>query len=321
MVVEKILEGTETLPADWETAGTTGYEALWRIQETFVDPGGAAVLGAVMHRLTGDTSDAFAAMAEQAKREIVDGPLYAEVHRLTSLAADICRDDLRLRDHTWRALEDCLIELLVAFDRYRAYVVPGENVHPESLDVMATAAVRARTRLSAERSATMDVVVDLLLGREVGSAGRTRGARRDELIVRFQQTCGAVMAKGVEDTAFYRWTHLTACARSAASPSSSRSRRRTCRPGRRRCRSPPRSAMTDPLDARHQARRGHPRSPRRRSASSRASGRRSSTPCAPPRPRTAAPCSTAARSTCSGRRWPARGRTTARSPRNGWWST
>ena len=55
----------------------------------------------------------------------------------------------------------------------------------------------------------MDVVVDLLLGREVGSAGRTRGARRDELVVRFQQTCGAVMAKGVEDTAFYRWTHLT----------------------------------------------------------------------------------------------------------------
>ncbi|KQY24979.1 maltooligosyl trehalose synthase [Cellulomonas sp. Root485] len=209
VVVEKILEGTETLPPDWETAGSTGYEALWRIQETFVDPGGAAVLGAVMHRLTGDTSDAFAAMAEQAKREIVDGPLYAEVHRLTSLAADICRDDLRLRDHTWRALEDCLIELLVAFDRYRAYVVPGEPVHPESLEVMQAAAAHARARLSVERSATMDVVVDLLLGREVGSAGRTRGARRDELIVRFQQTCGAVMAKGVEDTAFYRWTHLT----------------------------------------------------------------------------------------------------------------
>jgi (1->4)-alpha-D-glucan 1-alpha-D-glucosylmutase len=48
----------------------------------------------------------------------------------------------------------------------------------------------------------------MLLGQEVGSAGRTREARRDELVVRFQQACGAVMAKGVEDTAFYRWTHL-----------------------------------------------------------------------------------------------------------------
>ncbi len=208
VVVEKILEGDETLPPDWETAGSTGYEALWRIQQTFVDPGGAAVLGAVMHRLTGDTSDAFPEIAERAKREIVDGPLYAEVHRLTSLAAGICHDDLRLRDHTWRALEDCLIELLVAFDRYRAYVVPGEAVHPESLEVLQAAARHARRQLSQERAATMDVVVDLLLGREVGSAGQTRGARRDELIVRFQQTCGAVMAKGVEDTAFYRWTHL-----------------------------------------------------------------------------------------------------------------
>lgn len=208
VVVEKILEGAETLPPDWETAGSTGYEALWRIQQTFVDPGGAAGLGSVMHRVTGDTSDAFPDIAEQAKREIVDGPLYAEVHRLTSLAADICHDDLRLRDHTWRALEDCLVELLVAFDRYRAYVVPGESVHPESLEVLHAAARLARHKLSPERAATMDVVVDLLLGREVGSAGQTRGARRDELIVRFQQTCGAVMAKGVEDTAFYRWTHL-----------------------------------------------------------------------------------------------------------------
>ncbi|WP_028048524.1 malto-oligosyltrehalose synthase [Cellulomonas sp. URHD0024] len=208
VVVEKILAGSETLPADWDTAGTTGYEALWRIQQTFVDPGGAAVLDSVMHRLTGDTSDAFPGIAERAKREIVDGPLYAEVHRLASLAAEICHGDLRLRDHTWRALEDCLVELLVAFDRYRAYVVPGEPVHPESLEVLQAAARQARLRLAPERTATMDVVVDLLLGREVGSAGQTRGPRREELIVRFQQTCGAVMAKGVEDTAFYRWTHL-----------------------------------------------------------------------------------------------------------------
>jgi len=208
VVVEKILAGTEELPDDWATAGTTGYEALWRVQQTFVDPGGAAVLGSVMHRLTGDVSDAFDDVEETAKREIVDGPLYAEVHRLTNLAAEICHDDLRLRDHTWRALEECLVELLVAFDRYRAYVVPGEPAPPTSAAVLTAAALRARRRLSGEREATMAVLVDLLLGREAGSAGRTRDARRDELVVRFQQTCGAVMAKGVEDTAFYRWTHL-----------------------------------------------------------------------------------------------------------------
>ncbi|GIG39737.1 malto-oligosyltrehalose synthase [Cellulomonas phragmiteti] len=210
VVVEKILAGTEELPDDWATAGTTGYEALWRVQQTFVDPGGAGALGSVMHRLTGDVSDAFEDVEQGAKREIVDGPLYAEVHRLTNLAAEICHEDLRLRDHTWRALEECLVELLVAFDRYRAYVVPGETPPSTSVSVLTSAARRARRHLGAEREATMDVLLDLLLGREAGSAGRTRDPRRDELVVRFQQTCGAVMAKGVEDTAFYRWTHLVA---------------------------------------------------------------------------------------------------------------
>ncbi|UZN05080.1 malto-oligosyltrehalose synthase [Cellulomonas sp. S1-8] len=208
VVVEKILAGTEELPDDWATAGSTGYEALWRVQQTFVDPGGAALLGSVMHRLTGDVSDAFEAVEHTAKREVVDGPLYAEVHRLTNLAAEICHDDLRLRDHTWRALEECLVELLVAFDRYRAYVVPGEPAPPMSTSVLTAAALRAGRRLGSERDATMSVLLDLLLSREAGSAGRTRDPRRDELVVRFQQTCGAVMAKGVEDTAFYRWTHL-----------------------------------------------------------------------------------------------------------------
>ena len=207
VAVEKILAGEEELPAEWDTVGTTGYEGLWRLQSTFVDPGGAAALGAVMHRLAGDSPADLPAVVDQAKREIVDGALYAEVHRLTELAAGICRDDLRLRDHTWRGLQDCLIELLVAFDRYRAYVVPGEAVHPVNENALRGAAQLARARLGSERSATMDVLVDLLMGREAGSAGRTRGASRDELVVRFQQTCGAVMAKGVEDTAFYRWTH------------------------------------------------------------------------------------------------------------------
>ena len=208
VVVEKILQGDEELPADWDTAGTTGYEALWRIQQTFVDPGGSARLGALMHRLTGESSDALPELVDTAKREIVDRALYAEVYRLTQLAAEVCRDDLRLRDHTWRSLHDCLVELLVAMDRYRAYVVPGETPHPADIEVLEHAARIARERLTPERAETMDVLVDLLLGREVGSAGRTRDARRDELVVRFQQTCGAVMAKGVEDTAFYRWTHL-----------------------------------------------------------------------------------------------------------------
>ncbi|PFG32991.1 malto-oligosyltrehalose synthase [Sanguibacter antarcticus] len=207
--VEKILAGEEEVPRDWETVGTTGYEGLWRLQSTFVEPTGESRLASLMHRITGDEGDDLPEVVETSKREIVHGPLYAEVHRLTDLAAAICRDDPRLRDHTWRALNECFVELLVAFDRYRAYVVPGADTRRESVQAMEAAAAVARAHVDAVRQETLDMLVDLLLGKETGSAGRRRETRRDELVIRFQQVCGAVMAKGVEDTAFYRWMHLT----------------------------------------------------------------------------------------------------------------
>ncbi|WP_425457951.1 malto-oligosyltrehalose synthase [Actinotalea subterranea] len=218
VVVEKILAPAEELPEDWATAGTTGYEAMWRVVATFVDPSGGGELGAVMHRLTGDTADALPALVESAKRQIVAGPLYAEVNRLADLAAEICRDDVRLRDHTWRSLHDCLVELVVAADRYRYYVRPGLQVHPDAQAAFEECVAVARTRLDEDRLETLDLLAEMLMGKEIGSAGRTREARRDELLVRFQQTCGAIMAKGVEDTAFYRWTHLVALCEVGGAP-------------------------------------------------------------------------------------------------------
>ncbi|WP_084073157.1 malto-oligosyltrehalose synthase [Demequina sp. NBRC 110052] len=208
IVVEKILEDEETLPTSWKTAGTTGYDAMWRVGALLRDPAGAAPLAGTLYRLTGDALGSLPQLIQDAKREIVRESLSSEVHRLTNLAHRVCTADVRLRDHTWRALYDCLRRLLVAFERYRAYVVPGVQPKPMSLDAIDHAADKARALLDPERHETLDVVVDLLKGREVGSAGRTEDATRAELITRFQQACGAVMAKGVEDTAYYRWTHL-----------------------------------------------------------------------------------------------------------------
>ncbi len=211
VVVEKILEGEEQLPSDWPCAGTTGYDALLRVGGLFVDPAGAAPLQSTWNRwvatdvtLTGDMHQ----VVEACKREVVSGSLYTEVHHLVELLASICHTDVRLRDHTRRAFFEVVTELLVAFDRYRAYVVPGESAPPEQAAVLQHAADAARTRLSEDLHETLDLVRDLLLGREAGSAGRSDEAARAELIVRFQQTCGPVMAKGVEDTAFYRWFRL-----------------------------------------------------------------------------------------------------------------
>lgn len=206
-VAEKILAPDESLPSDWPTCGTTGYDSAWRLGSLHVDPAGAMPLIQLHFELAGSTAG-LETEVETAKRQLATTSLYAEVHRVATLAADICHDDIRLRDHTFRSLTTCLTELVVELDRYRAYVVPGEAAPPESEAVILHAADHVRSRIDPDLSDTLGVVVDLVLGREVGSAGRLHEARRRELIVRFQQVCGAVMAKGVEDTAFYRWTAL-----------------------------------------------------------------------------------------------------------------
>ncbi|WP_432564751.1 malto-oligosyltrehalose synthase [Kineococcus sp. SYSU DK003] len=203
VVVEKILEGDELLPTDWACAGTTGYDALQRIGGLFLDQAGAEPLSSLYASVT-DQSRPFTAIVEEAKREVVEHGLYAEVHRLVELLSGICHDDVNLRDHTRRGLHEAVVELLVAVEQYRAYVVPGEEPPAESVEVLHEAAEIARTRLPAERHDTLAVVVDLALGRVGG-----RDARAAEFVVRFQQTCGPVMAKGIEDTAFYRWFRLS----------------------------------------------------------------------------------------------------------------
>lgn len=217
-VAEKILEPDETLPGDWPVAGTTGYDLAWRIGQVQIDPAGAADLAGVMTELAGDAMGGLPALVESSKREIATGSLAAEVERLSHVVADECRDDVRLRDHTLTAIRECVRELVIACDRYRAYVVPGEQAPPLSVALVTEMAEHARTVLDDERGETLDLVVDLVLGREVGSAGRQAQPRRDEIIVRFQQVCGAVMAKGVEDTAFYRWTHLVSLCEVGAAP-------------------------------------------------------------------------------------------------------
>jgi malto-oligosyltrehalose synthase len=206
-VVEKILEGDETLPADWECAGTTGYDALKIIDGLFLDPGGAEPLTAEyarFNRESGDDSVAlrFADVAVAAKREVATGTLSAEVSRLARLLGDVrpgvSEDDART----------VLVEVLAEFPVYRAYVHPGEFPSAEAEAAIRNAVEAARPRLPRRLRGLAGDLCETVLGmhRPVsGAAGRA-----GELVVRFQQTTGPVLAKGVEDTAFYRWSRLVA---------------------------------------------------------------------------------------------------------------
>ena len=201
VVVEKILAGDETLPDDWPCAGTTGYDALRRIDGLFVEPAGLSELVRLHDSLPGAPGGRWHEVAEDAKREVAKHLLQAEVQRLVEVATAVGTEDIRLRDHTRRSLARAIIELLVALPVYRAYVVPGEPATPAGVRLL-EAATAAAAALTPDLSDELAVVRDLALGRF------GRSVRKDEFVVRFQQTCGPVVAKGVEDTAGYRWYPL-----------------------------------------------------------------------------------------------------------------
>lgn len=208
IVAEKIIEGDEELPSDWRCSGTTGYDASWRIGSLLTDPAGAAHMLSQYVEIANET-ESFESIEANAKQQILDTSLQAEIVRLTDLLVKVCHADIRLRDHTRGSLFSALSALVVAMDRYRAYIVPNEPAPTVAEQAVRNAATRARRTLDDDAATSLDVVVDVLTGREVGSAGRTFEDARAEAIIRFQQVCGAVMAKGVEDTAFYRYTALT----------------------------------------------------------------------------------------------------------------
>ncbi|MCE0537371.1 malto-oligosyltrehalose synthase [Kineosporia rhizophila] len=203
VVVEKILEGHETLPEDWPCAGTTGYDALNRIGGLFVDPAGASPLSELLTEFTGDRRT-LEEIVEASKRQIIDTSLNTEVRRLTDLLAEIRDAEPDLADFTRRELHTAVVELLVAMDQYRAYVVPGEAAPDEALATLGTAYGVAEQRVAPQfRPALAAVLAILQDGEKAGT-----DPRRAELVTRFQQTCGPVMAKGIEDTTFYRYHRL-----------------------------------------------------------------------------------------------------------------
>ena len=198
VVVEKILEGDEQLPHTWCAAGTTGYDAMLRVGGLFVDPAGADPLDDLSSRLLGAHQD-LDAIVRESKQWVVQVMLETEVRRLMRLV-ERARPDL---EHV--ASQKVLEAMLVGMDRYRVYVRPGHHGTGLEADLLKQALVRG----AGERYDSLDPVCTAgLLDLALGEGDVQDAAARDEFVVRFQQTCGPVMAKAIEDTAYYRYVRL-----------------------------------------------------------------------------------------------------------------
>ncbi len=202
IVVEKILEGDERLPDGWPVQGTSGYDFLAQVGGVLVDPAGEDELTGVYCRFTGDTST-FAEHALRAKHEIMRAGLAADVERLTQLFVTVAERHRDYRDYTRSELRDALRETIAAFDVYRTYVRPGEVPRATDARVIEAAAASAAVRRPDLGAELFDFLAEILLLRRPGEV-------EAELAIRFPQTTAPVMAKGVEDTAFYRYNRLVA---------------------------------------------------------------------------------------------------------------
>ena len=179
-VVEKILEPGEELPEDWACAGTTGYDALAEVGGVLVDPDGEAALTALDTELSGGAVD-YAQLVHDCKREITDGMLGSEVARLMRVIGGLPGIDAAQQ-------REALAELMAWFPVYRSYLPAGHEHLTATVNVV--------------RERRPDLVPALDALHPVLSQAGTEAATR------FEQTTGPVMAKGVEDTAYYRWARF-----------------------------------------------------------------------------------------------------------------
>jgi (1->4)-alpha-D-glucan 1-alpha-D-glucosylmutase len=173
--VEKILDPGERL-RDWPVCGTVGYEFLDDVCALFVDPEGKPALTALWEQVSGDRRS-FAEFAHEAKLEQVRGPFRQDVERLARSLGDV----------ELPGGLDALAHALASLTVYRTYIDPSAG-HVEDADRRAIEAARMHPEIASM----------LLLERDAPL----------EFVTRFQQTTPAIMAKGVEDTAFYRYCRL-----------------------------------------------------------------------------------------------------------------
>jgi (1->4)-alpha-D-glucan 1-alpha-D-glucosylmutase len=177
IVVEKILEPGEALPTDWPVAGSTGYDAIREVNGLFVDPEHEAAFTDLYQRVTGDHCT-IGEHIEVGKRAVVTGLLQAEVRRMAALTPDVADAG------------PAIAEVAIAFEVYRSYLPAGAADLDHALEV----AARRRPELAAALQTLAPRLHD----------------HRDELAIRMQQLSGATMAKGVEDTAYYRYARFIA---------------------------------------------------------------------------------------------------------------
>jgi (1->4)-alpha-D-glucan 1-alpha-D-glucosylmutase len=205
VVVEKILEHGEPLPPAFQCAGTTGYDFLDTANALFVDPAGLGRLTEIYHRFTGLTAP-YEDVVYERKKQAIEQLFFGEMRALGVHLGQLAAADRNARDLAPSELLAALMEITACLPVYRTYITLA-GVSDADRAYLHAAIAEARRRAKHVDARLFDFV-ELVLLLEPPPYIASERERWLELVMRWQQFTGRVMAKGVEDTAFYNYNRL-----------------------------------------------------------------------------------------------------------------
>jgi (1->4)-alpha-D-glucan 1-alpha-D-glucosylmutase len=214
VVAEKILSHGETLPVDWAVDGTTGYDFLNAVNGLFVDSANRKAFDRIYGNFIKqeEASDSpgryYRNLINATKKMIMLVSLASEVNELSSRLERIAEKNRRYRDFTLNSLTFAIREIIACLSVYRTYITGPDDVAPWDEKFIEMAVAEAKRRNPRTAGEIFDFIRDTLLLRNITDFAV---AERENLMVftmKFQQITGPVMAKSLEDTAFYVYNRL-----------------------------------------------------------------------------------------------------------------
>ena len=208
VVAEKIIAADEELRKNWQVEGTTGYGFLNLLNGLFINSGGQKAFQNLYERWTGWKSS-LGDLVYESKQLILRASMSSELNVMARRLDRICQQHRHSRDFTLETLRFALSEIIACFPVYRTYsTVEQHEPGPEDRRHIERAVEEAKNRNAATSESVFDAIGSLLLLEDPEGSSEQQKAERRLFVMRFQQLTGPVMAKGVEDTAFYRYYPL-----------------------------------------------------------------------------------------------------------------
>jgi (1->4)-alpha-D-glucan 1-alpha-D-glucosylmutase len=206
VVIEKILSGAERLPDEWPVCGTTGYDFANLVNGVFVDPAAAIPMERTYRSFADDEID-LDELAYSCRLLIMQVALASELNVLANQLTRIALSKRRTCDFTLNSLRDALAEVVACFPVYRTYVTSA-GASDKDARYIRSAIASAKWRSPAADTSIFDFVSEVLLTTIAEGHDPAYRNAVTSFAMKFQQFTGPVMAKGLEDTAFYRYNRL-----------------------------------------------------------------------------------------------------------------